>query len=58
MKKTLGSFTAKEIMEHNTTSGSEDGKWTPARPYQLWYIGRLVQAWHVLTLKADALYWD
>lgn len=46
----------KRIVESVSCLTSEG--WIPARPEPYYsFRERLVQAWHVLTYRADALYW-
>lgn len=34
-----------------------NGRWVSARPYVLWSVQRLRDAWAVLTMRADAFTW-
>lgn len=57
-----GSFTANEIMlrgaEPCVQAEISKGVWGMARPLPYYsFRERIVQAFHVLTLRADALYW-
>jgi len=54
-----GAFTPQDIKNLTGNSAQlQDGRWIQARPepYRS-FLERLCQAWHVLTYKADALYW-
>lgn len=60
MKKTQGSFTAKELKDWSVFCDGKgtEATWMPARPYHLWTIARIKQAFDVLFMKADAVYWE
>ena len=58
-KNPMHGYSAKQIIQMNVIAQSKvNGEWVPARPIQFWTIARIKSAWHVLTMKADALYWN
>lgn len=55
-----GAYTPKKVVNssYGNNLANVDGEWIPARPEPYYSLKeRLIQAWHVLTYKADALYW-
>ena len=56
-----GAWTPEKVINQcsgHVLQSRKDGDWEPAKPipyYSFWE--RLIQAWHVLTYRADALYW-
>ena len=58
MKIPLGGYDVERLRGLNTFIREKDGTRTTARPepYRS-IVSRLLQAWHVLTYKADAVYW-
>ena len=58
MNKTFGSFYADEIVKMKAIVLVKDSSsWVLMRPFQFWTFTRIKAAWHVLTMKADAVYW-
>lgn len=44
--------------ENAVSTRLPDGRWVPSRPVPYHSLReRLIQAWHVLTYRADAFYW-
>ena len=58
MKIPTGGYRADSIKHMSTYTRMPDGTMTLARPEPYPSIfDRLIQAWHVLTYKADTIYW-
>lgn len=47
---------------HSNMQTEVNGVWVPVRPlpFYTWrtYVGRIKKAWHVITGRAEAIYWE